>query len=246
MHSRLPSTDVSRKAPRKSIASSPRNSLLQLSSSDNKPTQTKTSKDGHRKKRKDSIAPQQQEAAKNDTHKRRKVAPPAQKSTPTKGHQLPLSASIRRPIILDDEDEEDGDEEDKSDKDPSSGAYNAPGTAKTPAAVAKPAMTTRRRFAAAQRIPPPRPRYVYIVPKKLEGIKKALGEDDLNEYLILTERKLLGEITEEKFEAQSKRIFLVLDERTGGKIEELVVNMVAPVIKQHAEERAGQHGLDQV
>jgi hypothetical protein len=243
MHSRLPSTDVGRKAPRKSIASSPRNSLPQVLSIDNRSTQAQTSNDGHCKKRKDSIGPQRQEIVKNDTHKRRKVARPEEKSSPGRGRRCPLSASTRRPIIVD---IEDGDEEDERNRHPSPGASYEISASKTPTANARSARNTRKNVPAAQRSPAPRPRYVYIVSKKLEGIKKALGEDDWNEYLILTERKLLGEITEDEFKAQSKRIFLVLDKQTGGRIEEIVVNMVAPVVRQHAEEREGKHGLNQV
>jgi hypothetical protein len=84
----------------------------------------------------------------------------------------------------------------------------------------------------------PRPRYDYTVPKKLDAIKQALGEEDWDEYLIATEEKFLGKITEHEFVARSKGLFMVFDVQTRWRIEKLVDYMVAPVVKEHAAEAA--------
>jgi hypothetical protein len=153
-------------------------------------------------------------------------------------------------MILDDEDDEDDD--DSHDGDGGNEA-NVPipsiesGITEDPASAtraATPATRRSKRIQASQ-IQRPHPRYEYLVPSKLEGIKQALGEEDWIEYLIGTEKKLLGEITEDEFDARSKHLFLVFDEQTRRRIEKLVGGMIAPVIKQHAEEEVKLGGVGQ-
>jgi hypothetical protein len=83
----------------------------------------------------------------------------------------------------------------------------------------------------------PRTRYKYTVPTELESIQRALGEDSWTYYLILVEQKVLGEITEDGFFTQSKKLFDVFDDRLRNKIEREVTNeMVMPAIRQQREE----------
>jgi hypothetical protein len=83
----------------------------------------------------------------------------------------------------------------------------------------------------------PRTRYKYAVPTELESIQRALGEDSWTYYLILVEKKVLGEITEDRFFTQSRELFDVFDDHLRNKIEREVTNkMVMPAIRQQREE----------
>jgi hypothetical protein len=250
MYSRVPSNDVGRKVPRKSIASTPpQDSSPQPSKNNGRYLRKRTNEGEHRQKREPSSEAQQQQGAQDGQRKRLKTAPPAPESTPAGGRQYLNSAYARknRRVILDEEDGEDKEEEEKeknSDGESPPEVSIDSDTAVTPTSATRATTraTTKSIQLAKLQSQRPRPRYEYSVPTKLEGIKQALGEEGWNDYLILTERKLLGEVTEDEFEARSKQIFMVLEEQIGQRIEKLVLKMV----EQHAEDEASDHayGLD--
>jgi hypothetical protein len=244
-HSRLPPNDVARKAPRKSTAHSPpQKGTLQRSNSDLKSAKARKGKPEASLKREPSPTPQHEEVAQTGQRKHRKTyRTPAISSASTRR---------RKRVILDDEDDEDDEDDDGHDGDGGNEA-NVPipsiesGITEGPASATRAATPATRRSKRIQapQIQRPHPRYEYLVPSKLEGIKQALGEEDWIEYLIGTEKKLLGEITEDEFDARSKHLFLVFDEQTRRRIEKLVGGMIAPVIKQHAEEEVKLGGVGQ-
>lgn len=51
------------------------------------------------------------------------------------------------------------------------------------------------------------PKFTYNLTSELEGIKRALGEDDWIEYVALVEERESGEISGSEFEKQERRIF---------------------------------------
>jgi hypothetical protein len=238
-HSRLPPNDVARKAPRKStVHSPPQKGPLQRSNCDLKSAKARKGRREDSLKREPSPTPQHEEVAQTGQRKRLKTyRTPALSSASTRK---------RKRVILDDEDDDghDGDGGNEANVPiPSieSGISEGPASATR---AATPATRRSTRIQASQ-IQRPLPRYEYLVPNKLEGIKQALGEEDWNEYLIKTEKKLLGEITEDEFDARSKHLFLVFDEQMRRRIEKLVEGMIAPVIKQHAEEEVKLGGVGQ-
>jgi hypothetical protein len=79
-----------------------------------------------------------------------------------------------------------------------------------------------------------RSRYDYVVPDELRGVHRALGDDNWTDYMMLMEKKLMGEVTEVDFIVQSKAIFMVFDMKTRTRLEKQIANtVVLPVIEQH-------------
>lgn len=66
----------------------------------------------------------------------------------------------------------------------------------------------------------------YIVPKKLEGSKQAMGEYVWNEYVALVQRFVEGKIEESSLLRRTRRLFLVGDEAAERKIKRWVTQMV--------------------
>lgn len=82
-----------------------------------------------------------------------------------------------------------------------------------------------------------RPRYTYPVPLELEGVQKALGPDNWNEYLVHMENLWTGEISGEDFAARTKRLFLVFDDSIRKRMNNLMaMKTVVPVLEQCTRE----------
>jgi hypothetical protein len=238
MHSRLPPNDVARKTPRKSTANAPpQKGPLQRSTSKVESTQNRKTKREDSLQRELSCTPQHEEGAHVGQRKRLKTAhrTPVQKSIHASNiPNLPSEPTPGRCRVIEDDEDDDGNED------------NIPipsiesDIAGTAASATRAASSAARRSERLQTFqdPNPRLRYNYTVPKKLETIKQALGEEDWDEYVIATEEKFMGKITEGEFDARSKRLFMVFDEQTRWRIEKLVDYMVAPVVKEHAAEEA--------
>lgn len=75
------------------------------------------------------------------------------------------------------------------------------------------------------------PRHAYTIPNDLEGVERALGKDNWNEYMVSMEKMCLGEITREEHARQSNRIFTVFDDITKRRMEKKVMEkIVKPVL----------------
>ena len=66
----------------------------------------------------------------------------------------------------------------------------------------------------------------YHVPPELAGVKKALGENDWNEYVGLVRKVLVKEVAREKLDTFTRRTFQVTDARIYRKIEKTVAEMI--------------------
>ncbi|KAF2822436.1 hypothetical protein CC86DRAFT_385398 [Ophiobolus disseminans] len=219
--SRLPSDDVGRKAPRKSVASSPlQNSVPRLPNG--KPVKARGRPRKQKIQQQDS--PQQVQhktPAKNGPGRPRKPTPATIKRT----HNLPRQSTpptvVRsRPVVLDDEDE------DNNDQDVS--PMNSIETDASNTSIARGTLQIRPRR--------PHPEHDYPIPEGMESVHRALGEDNWNEYLALVERRWLDTITEEQLVTATRYIFSVFDEPTRRRIQKRVVDMVVlPVLRGYVE-----------
>lgn len=246
-YSRLPSSDVARKAPRKSSASSPAQpSPPQLANGTPKPRQGRTAKQDYHRKHGSPLPSECTSTAKNSTARATKPASPAQRSTPLesltlltnltplKGPKSPHPSSARsRPVVLDDEDDEDESDDDDLPLRTTLRTENGCTPVRGPTTItANPGRHNRYRANPSRSRP--RPRFEYSVPEELQGIHRALGEDNWSDYIILLEKKAMKQITETQFVAKSKGIFMVFNDRTRERIERQVVRtMVLPAIEQH-------------
>jgi hypothetical protein len=89
-------------------------------------------------------------------------------------------------------------------------------------------------FAHIEKKPRPRPRFEYLIPKELKSVHQALGEDNWNDYMILMEQKLLGEIDEAQFTAKTAPMFTMFGGTGREKMERQIVRtVVRPVLEQH-------------
>ncbi|KAH4035481.1 hypothetical protein HBH64_096780 [Parastagonospora nodorum] len=254
-HSRLPSNDVARKAPRKSASSSPAHvTSLRTSTANSKPAQRRKDKQEHRLRRDSALLADHEQTAQSGTPRVAKSVAATSRSIPTqslsslkdsvtpktqKGH-LPSSARSRR-FISDNGDDEVNKEEDGEDDDddlPLRKLFEK-GHARTPirgqeaATRMKKASNGPRELQLHSRA---QPRYDYLVPDELRGVQRALGDDNWTDYLILMEKRLMGEVTEVDFVVQSKAIFMVFDVKTRTRLEKQIANtVVLPVIEQHKE-----------
>ncbi|KAF1916511.1 hypothetical protein BDU57DRAFT_234343 [Ampelomyces quisqualis] len=223
MYSRLPPNGVSRKAPRKCAVSNTLTHSPQLPTRSSKPAQRRGSKQEYREKHKGQV----QQDSRNDTPALDQEAPCQQRQIRHGDDQrLPRAPVRSRPLVLEDDDEvDDGDE-------------HVPMASIEVDAVSDdelPLASSTRANLVSQR---PRPRHRYQVPKGLKGVQLALGEDNWDEYVMLVEKRLLGEIAEIEFIKRSRAIFLVFNGDTRGRIEALMANkMVMPVMMEQAEAR---------
>ncbi|KAJ4991146.1 hypothetical protein SVAN01_03274 [Stagonosporopsis vannaccii] len=71
------------------------------------------------------------------------------------------------------------------------------------------------------------PRFQYWLAPEMEGVKTALGLDNWTEYLILTEKRMRGEIMDKEFEVQERRLFQVSNVDIRRKIRDLVLQQTA-------------------
>ncbi|UPX12022.1 uncharacterized protein EKO05_0002599 [Ascochyta rabiei] len=77
----------------------------------------------------------------------------------------------------------------------------------------------------------PQPRYDYEIPPELEGVQRALGPDDWTEYIMLSEKYVMGEVTEKELIAGSQRLFCAVNAKLHGRVQNMVVDlMIVPVV----------------
>ncbi|XP_014562589.1 hypothetical protein COCVIDRAFT_32433 [Bipolaris victoriae FI3] len=82
-----------------------------------------------------------------------------------------------------------------------------------------------------------RPMYDYDVPLELEGIRQALGPDDWNEYVYLMEALWLNKVTAHEFEQGAKPLFQFHLEGMRKRMNSvMVVKMIMPRLEQVREE----------
>ncbi|KAF1938779.1 hypothetical protein EJ02DRAFT_514301 [Clathrospora elynae] len=103
----------------------------------------------------------------------------------------------------------------------------------TPQPPIEPNRPTADEFPSSPRRPSIRLKYTYTVPPELEGTRKALGEDNWNEYVFLMERLCTNKITPQEFNKGTRPIFLTLDEKMRKKMDNMVaMNMIQPGLDQ--------------
>lgn len=154
--------------------------------------------------------------------------------------------SRARPIAKDDEDS-DGEYVDESVPVPTVEAEEESDGRSTP-------MSTRNRISRrneSETIETPirpvrpvrRPKNDYPVPQGLEGVCRALGEVNWNDYLILMEKRCLETISEAEFAAKASHIFSAHDEATKRRVEGLVMRkVILPVLQARNEQEILQSG----
>lgn len=92
-------------------------------------------------------------------------------------------------------------------------------------------ITTRGQTRASRQHIRPQTRYKYDVPPELECVKRALGQDDWTEYLVLVEKHVLREVTEQTYNTISHRMYHVINTTLRKRIETMVVErMIGPVV----------------
>lgn len=257
-HSRLPSNDVARKAPRKSASSSPAHvTPLRTSNVTPKPTQRRKEKQEHRRRRDSALPVDYEQTAQSSTPRVAKPIAASSRSIPTqslssrkdtanpktqKGHLL--SSARSRQFVIDDEDDEgdglDKDEDGEDDDDDLPlGKLFEEGHNRTPIRGQEVAARMKKASSGTRELqlhPRAQPRYDYLVPDELRGVHRALGDDNWTDYIMLMEKKLMGEVTGVDFVVQSKAIFMVFDIRTRARLEKQIAKtVVLPVIEQHKE-----------
>jgi hypothetical protein len=126
------------------------------------------------------------------------------------------------------------DEEDEGNEEDHPRATIEAGTRSTPAPMHSTPISPSS--ASLQSRSRPRPRFDYPIPQELEGVYRALGEDNWNEYLMLVEKNLLGEVTDEQCSAMASQVFFIEHQATQRKLhKQIVMTVVTPVVKQCAE-----------
>ena len=236
--SRLPSNDVARKAPRKSTASSPlQNSATRSSAGKPVKARGRPTKQNSRSRQDSPSLSQPTPIAKNRVGRPAKLTASTRKDTQVgDDHVAPLTLARSRPVVLDDDDEDDVDIPPRA----------AAETYKTNTSYFNPTSTddasiTQKAVQLRPRPRRPRPQYDYPVPEEMEGIYHALGEDNWNEYLVLIEKERMGVIMEEQVAMESKHLFSVFDESTRRRMErQMTDKVVLPVMQQVKEERERQ------
>jgi hypothetical protein len=227
--SRLPPNNVGRKAPLKATTSSPiSESSPQSLISSSKLAQRRAVKEAHRLRR-GSPPPAWQE------HNTPKQNPPtpyalALERTPLNEAQSlpPMSARSRRVML----DEEEGKNDEDDEFFPIATIETGIGCTRT----ARMQSAFPDRAATDQAHARPHPRFEYPIPKELERVHQALGEENWNDYLILMEQKCLGEIFEAQCFARSKAIFAMFDEHSQRRVErQMSRTVVMPVLEQQSK-----------
>ncbi|KAH7406551.1 hypothetical protein DE146DRAFT_574062, partial [Phaeosphaeria sp. MPI-PUGE-AT-0046c] len=248
IYSRLPPNGVGRKAPRKSAASN--NEALRSSGGAN-PAQRRASKQEYRQR---LDTPAQQvlhngiplaqgnalrgyhssvkslqalQATQGASHEPSEATSRIQQTRTNTANrsQVKVPARGRRAILEEDDEYVNGNEAIPSiEIDPTS----------SPAPLAASTRTRNSQVGISNEYVQPRSKYEHAVPKGLRKIQRAVGDDNWTEYLTLLEKKILGNITEQEFTAQSTALFMVFDdERTRARIEKrIVVEVVTPMIEQ--------------
>jgi hypothetical protein len=229
--SRLPPDDVGRKVPRKSIAStSVTNSASRPSISKPIPTPRRTAKEVHRFKRNSAVPVRQSTPARQcDTLEFSLFAP---RASPLNDHQRLPPTSIRSQAVALDNDVE---VDDANEADiPRLTMERCIGSSST----SVPTKESSDKNIICQARPRGHPWYRYPIPKKLEGLHRALGKENWSDYLLVTEKRLLGEITEKQFVSKTRHIFLTSNESTRRRMDNLMVRtVVMPVLKRRTEGR---------
>jgi hypothetical protein len=251
-YSRLPSSDIGRKAPRKLDASSPaQSSSPQLVNNTPKSTQRRATKQDYRQRHGTSLASYSTLTAKSSATRATKPPTSTHRGTPRESltslkdltplkdlKSLHHTSTRSRPVVV-------ANNEDESDDDdlPLSAIFKAK-NAGTP--VRRPTTTTTNAdtqtpsCAAAIRSRP-HPQFEYEVPNELESIHKALGEENWTNYIILMEQRCLKHITKAEFIAKSKCIFMVLNNKIRNRIESKIAKtMVQPAIQQQKKDSEEQ------
>jgi hypothetical protein len=111
----------------------------------------------------------------------------------------------------------------------------------------------------------PRPRHEYVVPEKLLGTAKALGEptqhpfyihhltapsgpDNWNDYIVLMERWQVDEISERFFRKFAMPLFQTFDQKTRQRLNDMILkDMIVPVLEQVKQAREAyrqKHGSE--
>ncbi|KAH7092527.1 hypothetical protein FB567DRAFT_545674 [Paraphoma chrysanthemicola] len=229
--SRLPSNDVARKVPRKAVASSPPpESTPHLPRPKPAPARRRAPK---QKAQKRHDSPTTARATPDVRPGAQRRATPRQTTvgtSPFNDHEQKPSKVRSRPVVRDEDLEDDEDYERDS---PMASIESSENTS----LHSPPSASTSRMHVHANR---PRPQYDYPVPEELEGVHRALGEDNWNDYLILQEAKWIGDITEQQYVARTGAIFAVFDQTTRRNMEKRMANQVIkPVMERHAREQNG-------
>jgi hypothetical protein len=220
MQSRLPSDNVGRKAPRK--ANVPHDNSAARSSDCSSSSQGQVM-DVY--PRKPTTTPSVQHNPAQQVISTQDISAPLQ----DRYSHFPTTARGRHRNLNSDEDTDD----DTDDQSPPRKSIEVRRTSRITQAstIATPTPATHTQLLQGVRRQRPRTQYEYVVPDKLEGIQRALGDDNWTGYVVLVEQKVLEEITQEQFLAQSNEIFQAFDDRTRAKIERQVTNkMVVPAI----------------
>ncbi|KAH9861087.1 hypothetical protein IAQ61_010823 [Plenodomus lingam] len=85
----------------------------------------------------------------------------------------------------------------------------------------------------------PLPRCKCDVPEALQGVQKAMGPDNWNEYLVLLEKLWMGEIHGEDFAVASRALFRIFDDKLRMRINSLVMrDMIKPGLEKYMAETA--------
>lgn len=109
-----------------------------------------------------------------------------------------------------------------------------------------PQITTRGQVRATRQQIRPQPRYKYDVPPELECVRRALGQDDWTEYLVLVEKHALREVTEKTYNTMSRRMYYVINTTLRKKIETMVIKrMIGPVIGHRDNSKEATIEMDQ-
>ncbi|KAH7066283.1 hypothetical protein BKA63DRAFT_159131 [Paraphoma chrysanthemicola] len=232
--SRLPSNDVARKVPRKAVASSPPpESTPHLSRPKPAPARRRAPKQ-RAQNRHDS--PTTARATPDVRPGAQRLATPrrtAVGTSPFVEHEQQPSKVRSKPVVLEEELEDDEDYEKDS---PRASIESSENTS----LHSPPFVSASRNHTQAKR---PRPQHDYPIPEELESVHQALGKDNWNDYLILQEAKWIGDITEQQYVARTGAIFAVFDQTTRRNMENRMANQVIkPVMERHAREQNGGLG----
>jgi hypothetical protein len=229
--SRLPSSSIGRKMPRKATFNSPHpESSANSSIARSKIVQRRASKKTYR------LAHEAPPPAKRGRdHESSTPRPPRSNlplpDIPRNNRQYQPRSSTRsrrrvmRRVIIDEDDEESEDN-----------GWDVPRITIENCSTSKPTMAVNSSFAHIQKTPRPRPRFDYVIPRELQSVYQALGKKNWNDYMILMEQKLLGDIDEANFTAKTAPIFTMFGGPGRKRMErQIAKTVVMPVLDQHRQ-----------